>query len=141
MDRYVLAVPWPIRKLIVSGFILPFRPKNSAEAYAKIWTDQGSPLLTISQALADGCAQELQQPVVLAMRYGEPAIQAGLEALSDQGVDHIYVVPLYPHYADSTVTTTIEKVQELLPAAVSASVFKPFYADPAYIGALVCGAL
>ena len=39
MDRYVLDIPAPIRALIVKGLILPTRPENSAEAYAKIWTE------------------------------------------------------------------------------------------------------
>ena len=136
MDPYVLAMPWPIRKLIVSGFILPFRPKNSAEAYAKIWTDQGSPLLTISEALTEACATTINAPCTLAMRYGEPSIEAGLNKLTDEGVAHIRVVPLYPHYADSTVTTTIEKVQSHLPAGISAETLQPFYQDPGYIEAL-----
>ena len=44
MDPHVLDVPWVLRALIVNAFILPFRPKDSAEAYSKIWTPEGSPL-------------------------------------------------------------------------------------------------
>ena len=36
MDPHVLDVPWAIRALIVNAFILPFRPKYSAEAYGNI---------------------------------------------------------------------------------------------------------
>ena len=136
MDPYVLDVPWPIRKLIVSAFILPFRPKNSAEAYAKIWTEQGSPLLTLSQALADACGSQLAAPVALSMRYGKPDIQAGIDALIQAGVEHIQVVPLYPHFADSTVKTCVELAGQLMPAGVSHSVLSPFYDHPTYIQAL-----
>lgn len=37
MDGHVLDQPWLLRKLIVSGFILPRRPRRSAEAYRAIW--------------------------------------------------------------------------------------------------------
>ncbi|GIS20854.1 MAG: hypothetical protein CM15mP120_27700 [Pseudomonadota bacterium] len=96
MDPFVLSAPTIIRALIVYGFILPFRPNKSAEAYASIWTDEGSPLLTGSQRLADELAAELQAPVVLSMRYGNPSIQAGIEELAAQDVEHVIVVPLYP---------------------------------------------
>ena len=49
MDPYVIDVPFLIRLMIVKCFILPFRPKKSAEAYASIWWDEGAPLLVISE--------------------------------------------------------------------------------------------
>ncbi len=136
MDRHVLDVPWPIRRLIVSAFILPFRPKASAHAYASIWTDAGSPLLIHSQALQAAMQQRSPRPVSLAMRYGEPSIQAAVKELADAGVDHLVVVPLYPQYADSTVTTIVEAVNKILPAAIRVEFLPPFYAHPAYRQAL-----
>src|SRR5690606_33027151 len=77
MDPRVLDVPWPLRRLIVSGTILPFRPRRSAEAYRKIWDyagpGTGSPLLHYSGRLREALQRELPWPVELAMRYGEPA--------------------------------------------------------------------
>ena len=55
MDPHVLNLPWPARRLIVSGFILPFRPRRSAAAYASIWGEEGSaagsPLLRHTEVL------------------------------------------------------------------------------------------
>ena len=68
MDPYVLDVPYPIRRLIVSAFILPFRPKKSAEAYASIWDESGSPLLKIRQDQLSAVSAELKAPVALGMR-------------------------------------------------------------------------
>ena len=86
MDPHVLDVPWALRALIVNAFILPFRPKDSAEAYSKIWTPEGSPLLVKSQALADKLHQRLEAPVALSMRYGKPSIADGLQTLHENGV-------------------------------------------------------
>lgn len=127
MDPFVLSAPTIIRALIVYGFILPFRPHKSAEAYATIWTDQGSPLLTGSQELADELASELQAPVVLSMRYGNPSIQSGINELAAQGVEHVIVVPLYAQHADSTVTTSLRAVEAALPDTMQHSVLPPFY--------------
>ena len=51
MDKYVIDVPFLLRALIVRGFILQTRPKKSAEAYARIWTAEGSPLIVISKKM------------------------------------------------------------------------------------------
>lgn len=137
MDPYVIDAPWPVRKLIVSLFILPFRPKNSAHAYASIWDEQtGSPLLHESRLLEQGVSQQTDLPCALAMRYGEPSIEQGLAQLQSQEVDEVLLVALYPHHADSTRTTTIERTRELLPPGMQLTTLPPFYSDPDYISAL-----
>ena len=45
MDGRVLDAPYPIRFCVVHFAILPSRPKQSAEAYEKVWLPEGSPLL------------------------------------------------------------------------------------------------
>ncbi len=136
MDRRVLDVPWPVRRLIVSAFILPTRPKQSAEAYAKIWREEGSPLLYHSRGLADALENALEQPVALAMRYGSPSVADGFEALEARGVTRCIVAPLYPHYADSTTTTSFEAAESCAPESMEIVRLAPFYADPGYIQAL-----
>ena len=130
MDPHVLDVPWALRALIVNAFILPFRPKDSAEAYGKIWTSEGSPLLVKSQALADKLHERLGAPVALSMRYGKPAIADGLQVLHDSGVTQVCIVPLYPHHADSTITTSVNAAMEQMPAHIQAGVITPFYQAP-----------
>ena len=130
MDPHVLDVPWALRALIVNAFILPFRPKDSAEAYSKIWTIEGSPLLVKSQALANKLHERLGAPVALSMRYGKPAIADGLQVLHDSGVTQVCIVPLYPHYADSTITTSVNAAMEQMPDNMQADVITPFYRAP-----------
>jgi ferrochelatase len=71
MDGRVIDLPIALRTAIVYGCILPFRPRRSARAYREIWTRDGSPLVVISRRLRDKLHSQLQQPVELAMRYGE----------------------------------------------------------------------
>jgi ferrochelatase len=139
MDRHVLDAPWPVRKLIVAGFILPFRPKRSAAAYAKIWdaagVDTGSPLLHYSKLCQARLNDRLNLPTGLAMRYGEPSIAEAVAELVEQGVGEILLVPMYPQHADSTRTTSIEAVRAALPAHVTMSVLPAFYGDASYLDA------
>ena len=51
-DRRVVEIPRVIWWLILHGFILTFRPRKSAEKYAKIWMKEGSPLLMHAQKQA-----------------------------------------------------------------------------------------
>ncbi|MCZ6619676.1 MAG: ferrochelatase [Gammaproteobacteria bacterium] len=136
MDPYVLDVPWVLRRLIVSCFILPFRPPRSAAAYASIWEPEGSPLLLHSRALETSIASHFPIPCAVAMRYGEPSIENTLNQLHDQGVRELLLVPLYPQHAQSTRTTSIEAVQRLLPNDMSVRVFAPFFDRPGYIHSL-----
>lgn len=139
MDPYVLDVPWPVRRLIVSAFILPFRPQRSARAYSKIWNaagaGTGSPLLYYSEALAAAVRAHVDMPCALAMRYGQPSLAAGLDALTAQGVDDLLLVPLYPQFADSTCTTTVKRVRALAGDAVRVRVLPPFHARDGFVAA------
>lgn len=139
MDPYVIDLAWPIRRLLVS-LILVKRPEQSAHAYASIWWDEGSPLVVLSQRLQKAMVKEWTQgPVELAMRYGEPSIETTLTRLAAQGIQKVTLAPLYPQFADSTVTTVIEEAKRVVRAKhlkLQFSVLQPFYDQPEYIDAL-----
>jgi len=141
MDPYVIQLPWVLRRLIVSLFVLPSRPKASAHAYKSVWWEEGSPLVVLSQRLLEAVKRKTDVPVAIAMRYGSPSIESQLLALAKQdGIQEILLVPLYPHFADSTIKTTIEEAKSVIKhhkLNVKLIVLKPFYEEPAYIDALV----
>lgn len=128
-----------VRKVIVPLIILNTRPKKSAEAYASIWTDEGSPLIATSQRQADHLGGQIQPSVYLAMRYGEPAIEAVIDQILKDGVTSLYVIPLYPQYAMSSYETVVVKVMEAINARqpdLDVEFLQPFYNDPAYLDIL-----
>lgn len=141
MDPYVIQLPWLLRRLIVGLFVLPFRPKASAHAYQSIWWKEGSPLVVLSQRLLQAVKKNTAVPVSVAMRYGSPAIETQLLQLAGQeGVEEILLIPLYPHYADSTVKTTVEEAKAIIDKHkldVELRVMAPFYQRADYIDALV----
>lgn len=143
MDPYVIDLPWPVRRLLVS-LILIKRPEQSAHAYASIWWEDGSPLVVLSRRLQQAMtSQWTQGPVDLAMRYGEPSIETTLLRLVAQGQKKITLAPLYPQFADSTVTTVIEEARRVIrdkKLDVQLSILQPFYDQPEYLDALVASA-
>ncbi|EIK94365.1 ferrochelatase [Pseudomonas sp. M47T1] len=143
MDPYVIDLPWPVRRLLVS-LILIKRPEQSAHAYASIWWDQGSPLVVLTRRLEAVMREQWTHgPVEIAMRYGEPSLDTVLTRLAAQGVKDITLAPLYPQFADSTVTTVIEEAKKVVQEkklAVQFKLLQPFYDQPEYIDALVASA-
>lgn len=113
MDKHVIDSPYLIRTFVVKGMILPTRPKHSAKAYKKVWTEEGSPLIVITKKLTEKVAERSSVPVVMAMRYGSPSIKTGLGELYAQGVRDTLVVPLYPQHTMSTTETVMHKVEEV----------------------------
>jgi ferrochelatase len=141
MDPRVLDIPAWRRWLIVHLLILPFRPRQSGEAYAKIWTDAGSPLLIHSRALLDKTRRRLPGDgvvVELAMRYGQPSIADALERLRRAGADRLIVFPLYPQYSSAATGSTLERVYRLAAQywnTPSIQAIPPFYDHPGFIEA------
>lgn len=135
-DKRVIDLPAPLRYLIVFGLIAPFRSKKSAHAYRTIWTEEGSPLLVYSAALAQQVQQHLgpKTQVALGMRYGTPSINEALEQLKH--CKSITVLPLYPHYSSAATGSSIEETMRLLiPREVfpSLHIIRDFYQHPAYL--------
>jgi ferrochelatase len=139
MDPYVIDLPWPVRRLLVS-LILIKRPAASAHAYASIWWEEGSPLVVLSKRLQQAMqATWTQGPVELAMRYGEPSLETVLQRLAAQGIKQVTLAPLYPQFADSTTTTVIEEARRVVrehKLPIHFSILPPFYEQPEYLEAL-----
>ncbi|UPQ80345.1 ferrochelatase [Flavobacterium azooxidireducens] len=113
MDKYVIDVPFLLRALLVRGIILQTRPKKSAAAYAKIWWDEGSPLIVLSKRMHKKVQANTSIPVSLAMRYGKPSIESGLQELHDQGVTEVMLFPLYPQHAMASTVTILVLAEEI----------------------------
>ena len=139
MDRFVIDVPFLLRALLVRGIILQTRPKKSAAAYARIWTDEGSPLIVISKKMHEKVQKLVDIPVALSMRYGTITILKGLQELHDKGVNEVMLFPLYPQHAMASTTTIIVLAEELRAKyfpEMKFTVVPAFYNKPGYIQAL-----
>ncbi len=141
MDKYVIDYPYIFRALLVKGIILNVRPTKSAAAYKKIWWEEGSPLIVLSTQLAEEVKKKVNAPVALGMRYGNPSIESAISSLLQEHKEltNLFVIPLYPQYAESTTRTVIEKTQEVIHKnnwPISVQFQEPFYSEISYINAL-----
>ena len=115
-DPRVIEMARPLWWLVLNMVILNLRPQRSARAYAKIWTDDGSPLLVISRRQREALEAGLQEKygtcvrVALAMRYGNPSIAAGLDELRQAGARRLLVLPLYPQYSATSTASVFDAV-------------------------------
>jgi protoporphyrin/coproporphyrin ferrochelatase len=140
MDGRVLDVNWLLRFCIVHFAILPSRPKQSAEAYQKIWTLAGSPLVVTSRNVQAKLQQRVSVPIELAMRYQHPSIPEAVRSLAAKDVDELLLICLFPHYAMSSFETAVERVKEVAAALaprMRVEVQPPYFDQPDYIAALV----
>lgn len=144
-DPRVVEVPRLVWKLILHGIILRTRPRRVARAYAKVWTDAGSPLLAISRqqeaALKVHLAGELgtDVPVALGMCYGKPSMAEALEELRQAGVRRLLILPLYPQYASATTGAVFDAVMRELGHwrwLPELRMVNHYHDEPAYIDAL-----
>lgn len=141
MDGRVIDMNWLARTLLVRGIIVPFRAPKSAHAYQAVWWKEGSPLIVLTKQLQQAVQQQVEEPVVIAMRYGNPTPQAAFDELMAKvpGLEEVIAVPLYPHYAMSSYETAVEYAKEVHTRKkypFKLTFIEPFYNESHYLHAL-----
>jgi len=113
-DERVVDIPWFKRQCLVRGLIVPRRYRDSARSYAEIWKETGSPLLYYGQRVEQLLQEKLGDgyQVVLAMRYQNPSIESGLNALKE--CQDLVVLPLFPQYASASTGSVHQEVMRLI---------------------------
>ncbi len=140
-DRRVVEIPPLLWQPILRGIILNTRPQKSAKAYAKVWTEKGSPLafFTAGQAEALQARMEGIADVRYAMRYGNPSVADQLAAMKAAGCNRILIAPLYPQYSGATTGTVLDEAYATLTAMrwhPAIRTLPAYHDDTRYIGAL-----
>jgi len=143
-DPRVVELPRALWLPILYGVVLPLRPRRLQAKYAGIWMAEGSPLLVHSRRQADAVQLELAArghdvTVALAMRYGEPSVEAGIRQLREAGCRRILVAPQYPQYSASTTATIVDCVAAHAARLRDQPEFRfiqRFYDDRGYIAAV-----
>lgn len=145
-DQRVVELPrllwWPI----LYGIILPIRSQRVAKAYESIWTERGSPLLSITEDQRDKLQAKLSADtqcrdirIEIAMSYSKPGLGDTLSQLSQEGCDDVFILPLYPQFSATTTASIFDQLakwsaaQRNLP---SIHLLKDYHDHPLYIAAL-----
>lgn len=144
-DQRVIEIPSLIWKIILHGFVLPFRPKRVAKAYADVWLTD-SPMREILFKQVQAIQQNLiaKNPdfdlnIVPAMTYGNPGIKSVLNQISLNPQDHVILFPLFPQYSATSTAPLYDALakwtlkQRNLPGI---SIIRDYYQHPQFIKAL-----
>ncbi|MEP6844642.1 MAG: ferrochelatase [Panacibacter sp.] len=141
MDERVIDMPYILRALLVRGIIVPFRAPKSAAAYKSIWWKEGSPLIVLSEQLQQAVQKHFDEPVEIAMRYGNPSPKVAYDTLMTRlpYLEEVIMLPLYPHYAMSSYETAVlymEEIHKKYKYPFKLITIDPFYNNADYIHAL-----
>lgn len=142
MDKRVIDLPYLRRLLLVRGIITPARAPKSAAKYRMIWTEEGSPLIIITNDLAQKVSEESKLPTYVCMRYGNPTPTAAFQKIEFEhpNVKEVVLFPLYPHYAMSSYETAVEHVKSAHKKGrfnFELKVVAPYYNYSKYVSSLV----
>ncbi len=139
-DPFVIQLPRYASFLtpVLASAIAQFRGHQSAEAYKKIWWEEGSPLRVITQRQQELLKDQLgsQWEVYSAMRYGTPNIREAVNRMLADEVTDVVVVPMYPQWAGPTTETAVKVLYHELhrhAPRLSVTVRSEWYADHGYI--------
>lgn len=142
-DSRVIEIPKLLWQIILRAFILPFRPKRVAHAYASVWGED-SPMREIMfqqvewlKPRLEAAYPEFELNIVPAMSYGNPGLKALLKELPPQ--EHLLVLPLFPQYSATSTAPQYDQLaawvmqQRNLPGL---TIIRDYYQHPLYIQAL-----
>jgi ferrochelatase len=140
-DPRVIEAPRLKWWFVLNFFVLPFRPRQSADKYRRIWdAATGSPLLHWTRRQTEELQRALPDvPVAFGMQVGNPPLLSTVQQLIERGVDRLIVLPMYPQYSATTTASALDVLfaalvrQRRVPAL---RIVPPYYRHPAYLDAI-----
>jgi protoporphyrin/coproporphyrin ferrochelatase len=140
-DSMVVDYPQWFWQPVLRYMVLRNRPRDVAELYRTIWTDDGSPLDVGTRALTSAVQAVVgtQMDVVHAYRYGDPSVASCVAEGLSEGAESLSVVSLFPQRTGSTTGTIERLVADLFSgddaySRVSVNHISP--TDPGYIAGM-----
>lgn len=108
-DKYILSIPQPIRSLV--GFMIrKSRLKEATQNYKEI--GGVSPIVGNTKRLIRRLQLQTGVDCTYIMRYTPPFSTDQAKKLSEY--KNIYLIPLYPHYSQTTTKSSLEDIEEKL---------------------------
>ena len=113
-DKLKDATATVLRWMIVNLIVVPFRPKKIIEKYKSIWTEEGSPLLVNTVKFVEKLKKYTNGNIEIGMRYGNPSIENGIKKLQKNGTEKLFLVSMFPQYAEATSGSSFREVERVL---------------------------
>lgn len=129
-------------KIILNCFVLPFRPKRSAEAYGRILQKDGFPLITNTEKVAGALKPLLDKNIELdhVFLLSHPRVDVVLDKWEEEAVSKraqkVIVLPQFPQYSEATTGSVVDTVSNAFKKRVnipSFSVLSSYHHSKAFI--------
>lgn len=144
-DQRVIEIPKLLWQVILNLFVLPFRPKRVAKAYAQVW-NQDSPMREVlfkqveqMQSRLGSVYPQFELKIIPAMTYGNPGINEVLAKLQADPQDHILLFPLFPQYSATSTAPLYDAVARWIPNQRNLpglTIIRDYYQHPLFIESL-----
>lgn len=115
-DPRVIDINPFVWKIILNLFVLPFRPKRSAQAYARIEEKEGFPLVLNTERFARALRPRLEPNLELnhVFLLSHPRLKDVLDEWEQEPAStraqRVVVLPQFPQYSESTIGSVIDAV-------------------------------
>ncbi|HEX5330960.1 ferrochelatase [Sulfuricurvum sp.] len=139
-DPYIIRTKSSLLRRFIAGMITLTRTEKSQEIYRKIGGK--SPLVDHTRILCERVAESLGNNVIVdfVMRYTPPMAKEVCQRLKEQGVEKVYLIPLYPQYSSTTTQSSLddfEQTAQKIGWDVITVEVKHFFSNPTYNRCLI----
>lgn len=134
-DPYIIRTKSNLLRRFIAGMITLTRTEKSQEIYRQIGGK--SPLVDLTRRLVQALQEEFGEEITVdfVMRYTPPMALEVCTKLKEQGIEKVYLIPLYPQYSTTTTQSSLDDFESVAHAIgwdVITVEIKHFFAHQTY---------
>lgn len=111
-DPYIIRTKSTFLRKFIAGMIVLLRVEKSQDIYRQIGGK--SPIVDLTKRLVERLKETLGTEIVVdfVMRYTPPMAYEVCQRLKDQGIEKVYLIPLYPQYSSTTTQSSLDDFEQ-----------------------------
>ncbi|MEH2077568.1 MAG: ferrochelatase [Nostoc sp.] len=143
-DPEIIRLPFRWLQKPLAWFIASRRTRTSQENYKQI--GGGSPLRRITEAQGEALKEQLaylgqEADIYVGMRYWHPYTEEAIAQITQDNVEHLVILPLYPQFSISTSGSSFRLLDKLWQEdpklqPIEYTVIPSWYKQPGYLQAM-----
>lgn len=143
-DPEIIRLPFRWLQKPLAWFIASRRTRTSQENYKQI--GGGSPLRRITEAQGEALKEQLshlgqEAKIYVGMRYWNPYTEEAIAQITQDNIEHLVILPLYPQFSISTSGSSFRLLEKLWQEdpklqPIDYTVIPSWYKEPGYLQAM-----
>ena len=112
-DPYIIRTKSTLLRRFIAGMITLTRAEKSQDIYRQIGGK--SPLVDLTKKLVSGLSEVVGSDITVdfVMRYTPPMAEEVCQRLKEQGIEKVYLIPLYPQYSSTTTQSSLDDFEAI----------------------------